>query len=107
MKGSEEFKRVIENFITKKAETDPFFTPKFQNENKSIDGCVNYILHTVKKSNENGFADEEIFGMAIHYYDEKDIKDPGSIGGRVVVNHKTTTVTKKPKVDNQQGSLFG
>jgi len=49
---------------------------------------VNYILSQVKKSGCTGFDDDEIFGMAVHYYDEDDLKDIKPITCSVVVNHK-------------------
>ena len=35
---------------------------------KNIDNCITYILNQVKKSGCCGFSDDEIFGMALHYY---------------------------------------
>ena len=34
-----------------------------------------------------GFADEDIYNMAVHYYDEDDIKIGHSLKCNVVVNH--------------------
>lgn len=76
MKGTEQFKKVIELHLMGVAENDPEFKEKLQNPKKNIDGCITYILNTVKQSGCNGFADDEIFGMAMHYYDEEKI-DPG------------------------------
>ena len=46
----------------------------YRNPAKHIDECVTYILHYVKKSGCNGFTDGEIFGQAIHYYEENEIE---------------------------------
>ena len=56
-------------------------------DNKNIDECCNFIMQQVQKSGCNGFADEEIYGMAVHYYDEDDIKDIEPVRCTVVVNH--------------------
>lgn len=86
-KGVDNFKRVIENFLKKKAFQDPLFRPVFQKENKNIDDCVNYIFSVVKKSGKQGFPDEDIFNMAIHYYDEDDIDIKNvTIPSRIIVN---------------------
>ena len=37
---------------------------------KNMDECVTHILNYVQKSGCNGFTDGEIFGQAIHYYEE-------------------------------------
>lgn len=89
MKGTETFKNTIKAHLDNRAAQDPLFAVRYQQEGKSIDECVNYILNTVKKSGCHGFADEEIYSMAAHYYDESDIseKDLKEVGCNVVVNH--------------------
>lgn len=88
MKGSNAFKSTIEEYLKSRASTDALFAKTFQKENKNIDDCITFIMNTVKSSGENGFADDEIFNMAVHYYDEDDIKVGAKIKGNVVVNHK-------------------
>lgn len=88
MKTTEEFRKTIEAFIEREKEADALFAECVDGQpEKTIQGCVNYILQEVKKSNVVGWTDAEIYGMAKHFYDEKEIKDPGSINARVVVNH--------------------
>lgn len=86
MKGSENFKSVIQKYLDDRAAQDSLFAQTLQKPNKSIDQCVDYILGEVQKSGINGFADDEIYGMAVHYYDEDDITVSKPSGGRVVVN---------------------
>jgi hypothetical protein len=81
------FKDVILTFLSRMADSDPLFAVNFQKPEKNIDDCINYIYHTVKESGINGFTDEEVFGMAAHYYDENDLKAPGAIQCQVIVNH--------------------
>lgn len=64
------------------------FAESYKKPNKNIDDCITYILNTVKSSGCVGFTDAEIFGMAVHYYDEDDIKVGEKINCDVVVNHK-------------------
>ena len=54
---------------------DELFAAKYDNPDKNIDDCVTYILNWVQKSGCNGFCDDEIYGQAIHYYEEKDIEE--------------------------------
>jgi hypothetical protein len=86
-KTSETFNKTIKAYLDKRATQDQQFAQSYAKENKSIEGCCNYIINQVQKSGVNGFADEEIFGMAVHYYDEDDIKDVGATSCKVVVNH--------------------
>lgn len=88
MKSTDNFKKVIQEHIDSAAKRDPEFAEKVKNPKKNIDDCITYILNTVKKSGCNGFEDQEIFGMAVHYYDEENIKPGNKITGQVVVNHK-------------------
>jgi hypothetical protein len=39
---------------------------------------INYILRDSSKKGINGFEDNEIYQMAIHYYDEDDLKASSS-----------------------------
>jgi len=87
MKSTESFKLVISKKLEEMAATDPLFAASFKKENKNIDDCITYILNQVQKSGCAGFSDEEIFGMAAHYYDEENIEPGKPIGCNVVVNH--------------------
>lgn len=87
-KGTQEFKNTIQAYLDKRAESDSLFAETLKKENKNIEECVNYILGEVQKSGCNGFDDSEIFGMAVHYYDEDDLKATKQNSANVIVNHK-------------------
>lgn len=87
MKGSNYFKNVIQDFLNSQAEKDELFEKTLKKENKNIDDCITYILNQVKESGCNGFADEEVFQMAMHYYDEDDLTVGKAINANIVVNH--------------------
>lgn len=97
MEVSNGFKAVIKAYLDDRASNDELFAATYAKPNKSLDECCNYILHEVQKSGQNGFADEEIFGMAVHYYDEDDIKDVKPINARVVINHHVDAPKPQPK----------
>lgn len=86
-KVSAPFKEAIKSYLDKRAAEDTLFAKTYAKANKSLDECCNYILQQVKKSGCCGFADDEIYGMAVHYYDEDDIKDVKPVSAKVVVNH--------------------
>ena len=75
MKGTEQFLRTIAEHLNGRAMTDPLFAPNLQKPHKNIEECILYILSEVQKSGCNGFADEEISSMAVHYYDEDDVEE--------------------------------
>lgn len=92
------FKKAIKEHLDNRAKEDALFAKNYAKENKSIDECCNYIINEVKKTNRQGFADEEIFNLAVHYYDEDEIKDVKKAPGcKVVVNTKLSAPAE-PKV---------
>ena len=87
MKGTDHFKRTIQMYLEQRAEEDTLFAKKYRNPAKNIDECVTHILNHVQKSGCNGFTDGEIFGQAIHYYEENEIEVGKPMNCQVVVNH--------------------
>lgn len=75
MKTTNHFKNTIQSYLEDRAKSDELFAASYAKPNKNIDECCNFILGEVQKSGCNGFSDDEIFGMAVHYYDEDDIKN--------------------------------
>lgn len=108
MKVSKEFENVIKAYLDKKATEDNLFKLSYAKENKSIDECCNFILSQVKKSGYNGFADEEIFGLAVHYYDEDDLGKIEKVSARVVVNlsdHTKKELEKRAEDEYLKGKV--
>lgn len=68
MKVSTHFQTEIQSYLEQRAEYDDLFVRSYRNPLKNIEDCITYILNEVQKSGCNGFADDEIFGMAVHYY---------------------------------------
>lgn len=87
MKGSDKFKETIKAYLDKRAETDVLFSFQYSKPEKNIDDCITYILNTVKQSGCNEFSDDEIYSMAVHYFDEDNIDIGSPINAHVVVNH--------------------
>lgn len=68
-------KAAIKAYLDERAKNDNLFAQNYAKENKSIDECVRYILGEAhKRGNAVYVSDEEVFGWAVHYYDEDDIK---------------------------------
>ncbi len=103
-KGSMAFADTILQYLEKRAENDELFAVKFANPSKSVDDCVTYIINEVQRSGCNGFADDEIFGMAIHYYEEDEIEVGNPINCKMVVNH-TVELTEDEKEQARQDAI--
>lgn len=52
----------------------------------------------------DGFADEEIYSMALHYYDEEDIDIGKPVSCKVVVNH-TVELTEEEKAEARRNAI--
>lgn len=105
MKGSDKFKETIQEYLEQRALNDELFATTYKKENKNIDDCINYILNTVKNSGCNGFADEEIYGMAVHYYDEDNIEVGNPLTNtQVVVNH-VVELSEEEKAEAKQKAI--
>ena len=96
--------------------TSAAFREKFDKSETSIAGCMKYIMSEARKQAQNNqacIADDEVFGWAVHYFEEDEIKEPskapqGEI--RVAENkpippHDPVPVKKKATDENQL-SLF-
>ena len=81
------FEETIKTYLEGRAQSDPQFAEKYANPKKSVEECCKYIIGWVKASKREGFSDAEIYGQAVHYYDEDDIKITEVQGAKVVVNH--------------------
>lgn len=104
MKSTERFKNVIEKYLTDLAAKNPQFATMYSKENKNIDDCITYILNTVQKSGSNGFTQNEIYGMAIHYYDEDVIEVGKPIDCHVVLNQKVE-LTEEEKAEAKEKAI--
>lgn len=85
-----EFENAIREYLDVYAAGDEAFAAKYRDglaAKKDITSCCNYIIATVKKTGRTGFTDPEIYGMAVHYYDEKSIApSTAKAACKVVVN---------------------
>ena len=105
MKASNHFKNTIKAYLDQRAETDVLFSLQYSKPEKSIDDCITYILNEVKKSGCNGFADDEIYNMAVHFYDEDNIEIGMPMGNaHVVVNH-FVELTEEEKEQARQDAI--
>lgn len=104
MSVSIHFKNEIQTYLEQRAEYDELFARSYRSPLKNIEDCLTYILNYVQKSGCNGFSDDEIFGQAVHYYDEKDIEIGKSIECKVVVNHHVE-LTAEEKAQARQDAI--
>lgn len=97
MKGSETFKKVIKAYLDKRAAEDELFAKDYAKPGKNIDDCCDFIISEVKKSGRQGFDDDEIYGIAIHYYNEEEVSFTKNQNCTIVTNLSDQTKLLKPK----------
>lgn len=103
-KGTRAFNDTIKTYLEERAENDAIFAVKFANPSKSVEDCVTFIINQVQKSGCNGFEDAEIYGMAIHYYEESEIEVGALPNCQVVVNH-TVELTEEDREQARQDAI--
>lgn len=104
-----EFEATIQRYLEKFADNDELFGFKFEKgvaDGKTITSCCNWIIEQVRESGRIGFSDEEVYGMAVHYYDEEELRADGERkdGCKVVVN-KTIDLSDEEKAKLRQQAL--
>ena len=82
-------KQIIQSYLEERAKNDPLFASVYAKPNKNINECLDYILSEAKKrGNAVCMSDDEVFGLAVHYYDEDDIEVGKAVNCGVIVNHR-------------------
>lgn len=103
-KATDYFKQTIKSYLKRRAQEDELFAPRLANPKKNIDDCITFILNYVKESGCNGFADDEIYSLVMHYYDEDDIDIGKPLQCKVVVNH-TIVLTEQEKAEARRKAM--
>ena len=91
------FESAIKEYLDARAKEDVKFAEKYSNEKKSIEECCSFILGEMRKKAKSGMygaTDAEVFGLAVHYYDEEDIKVEEDVRANVVINQEVTEEEK-------------
>lgn len=110
MKPSNNFNQAIQSYLDERAKTDELFAKSYSKPNKSIDECCAYIMGEAKKrGNAVAISDAEVFGMAVHYFDENDIKVnkmPANVKASVSSSiSKPVELTEEDKENARQAAL--
>lgn len=119
------FETTIQTYLENRAKTDTLFAETYKKANKSIKECCKYIYSQARKLAKNGNAvgvdESTVYGWAVHYYDEDNLKVEGvqervevatPVPESTKVEQPKTLVNpqmKRKKYDNNslQLSLFG
>lgn len=123
---TEAFKEAVLQYLQERAKADELFAVAYAKLSKNFDDCITYIVTEVKKMSQKqkssciGCTSDEIFGMAVHYYNEDNIEigtplnqyQVGMSIPAISAKNQPIPVTKKAvkgkmkNADVQQLSLF-
>lgn len=103
-KGSEMFKKRLKAHLDAMAAADAAFAAKYADPAKSIDKCADYVIGWVEGQKRCGFADEEIYGQAVHYYDEEDVGDIRHRNCRIVID-EAVELTEDEKAEAKKQAM--
>ena len=100
-----QFEETIKRYLDQRAKIDTLFAEKYKNENKSIEQCCKYIESEVcnRIAEKHGaqsytMTNREVFGLAVHYYDEENIEiKPIAARTEVLQTNITYTPTEEDK----------
>lgn len=125
------FKEAIKAYLDQRAKEDSLFAVSYAKANKNLEECCAYIFGEVVKQSTSvysnrvkacGVHNEEVFCMAVHYYDEDNIKVNKQFGNNIAVSstmnpqkeqqvfkqplpkEETPTYTKHKKKEKQSSS---
>ena len=112
METIDHFKNIIKAYLDKRAAEDALFAEAYKKEKKSIDECCAYIMGEAQKQSVDISSGvkcapmdrDEVFSLAVHYYDEDNIKVEKVPTGRVAVNH-TIELTEEEKQQAKENAI--
>ena len=99
------FEGIIKGYLDKIAETDEAFARTYAKPNKNIKECCKYIVSEAKKVKDGQVSvveDATVYGWAMHYYDEDDIKIDDVPKVKVSTPTPRTTVKPTPKPEPEK-----
>lgn len=101
-------KEPIQSYLDERAKVDELFAVAYKKKNKNIDECFAYIMGEALKESSPvvpgvegcGMDNDVVYGMAVHYYDEDDIK-VNKLPSNVRASASTTTPVKPVKLTEE------
>lgn len=107
------FEESIKAYLDKRAAEDELFAKSYAKPDKSIEECCKFIEaeacdRVANKSGAQsyGMTDEEVYGLAVHYYDEDVIKiKPLQARTEVMKTNEVYTPTEEEKAAAKEAAL--
>ncbi|MEY8720679.1 PcfK-like family protein [Bacteroides stercorirosoris] len=105
-------KEAIQSYLDERAKTDELFAVTYKKKNKNIDECFAYIMGEALKESSPvvpgvegcGMDNDVVYGMAVHYYDEDNIKInklPANVKASASVTSNNASASKLVKLTEE------
>ena len=103
MKSSENFIEAIRQYLDSRAASDNLFAIRYASPSKSVAECCQYILNEVKRQGVAVLTNDEVYSLAMHYWDgdctAEEIGKP--INCKVVISKDQLTDEDKAQLKEQ------
>ena len=92
-------KERIKDYLDERASKDELFAKSYAKTNKNIDECYDYIVGEARKQCKDSdsvcISDDVVYGWAVHYYDEDNIKVGGNTESKESIESKEISKATK------------
>lgn len=110
MEGMEAFRRTIKEYLDNFAEQDEVFAEKYRNpyEGRTVEKCCEYIIGSARArctSQAVAMPDEEVYGLAVHYFEEEKLDVPKAPTNCRIVGNFQVTLTEEDKAKAKQEAI--
>ena len=112
MIGSEAFVERIQAFLDEQAATDKEFAAKLKKDKRTVQDCANWMIEKLaqdfRDTGKMGYDDSEIYGLALHFFDEPELKAKGNLNFQgLIMSNRPRTQEYKPRelTDEEKAGL--
>lgn len=103
------FQLAIKSYLDELSLIDEQFAAKYSSEEKSIEKCCAFIISEMKKLAQNnvmGATDDEVYGLALHYYlEDKLDADLQFTNNVLVVSNQFVDLTEEEKAEAKKAAI--
>ena len=101
MKSNNAAIAAMQQMLQERCIAEPMFAVKMANPLKSMEGAVNYLCSTIKKSGMCCVDDTTVMNILVHYFDENEIEDCGKVNCNIVVSKPELSEEDKAELKEQ------
>ena len=91
----------MQELMRKRVEAEPMLALKMATPSKSMEGAINFLCNEVKKSGLTMLSDKDVEAILVHYWDEADITEVGSVNCNIIVSKPELSEEDKAELREQ------